>query len=189
MSFVMRIFPTACLFLLLCAALPTPSGRAAEPAKKSELPVRADTPRALGTYEAWTAAVHREGEQTVCYAFTRVRQSTPKLAGRGDVMLSVSMRPQARDVVAISAGYAYPPGAEVRLQIEKAAFNFYTAQRSAFARDGHAVVQAMLRGREAVAHEPGPRLRTAPRQIADTFSLRGFQAAYAAIVKACPAPR
>jgi|BEDMetMinimDraft_2_1075160.scaffolds.fasta_scaffold00575_8 invasion protein IalB len=188
MFFSMRIVSAAFLSLI-CSATLVSAASAAESAKKSPSPARADTPRALGTFEAWTAAVHREGEQTVCYAFTRVRQSTPKLPGRGDVMLSVSMRPQARDVVAISVGYTYPPGAEVRLQVEKASFNLYTAQRSAFARDGHAVVQAMLKGREAIAHEPGPRTRSAPKQITDTFSLRGFQAAYAAILKACPAPR
>jgi invasion protein IalB len=184
MMSLMRIVPAALLSVLLAS-----SASAAETAKKSQPATRADTPRALGTFEAWTAAVHREGEQTVCYAFTRVRQSVPKWPGRGDVMLSVSMRPEARDVVAISAGYTYPPGSEVKVQVEKAAFNFYKAQRSAFARDGHAVVQAMLKGREAVAHEPPPRGRSAPKQITDTFSLRGFQAAYAAIVKACPASR
>jgi hypothetical protein len=172
-----RIFPIAALLLPLAAA-------AAEPAAKRP-PDRADTPRPLGTFEAWTAATHHEADQLVCYAFTRVHGSSAKLAGRGDVILSVTERPSGRDAVALSAGYAYPPSAEARLQVEKASFVLYTSQRSAFARDGHAVVAALLKShaREIQTHAPAPR----HMQVTDQFSLRGFAQAYAAITKACPA--
>lgn len=172
-----RIFPIVALLLPLAAT-------AAEPAAKRP-PDRADTPQQLGTFEAWTAATHHEADQLVCYAFARVHRSSAKLPGRGDVILSVTERPSGRDAVALSAGYAYPPGVEVRLQVEKASFVLYTAQRSAFARDGHAVVAAFLKSRshEAEAHGPAPR----HTQVADQFSLRGFAQAYAAITKACPA--
>jgi len=59
-----------------------------------------------------------------------------------------------------------------------------TAQRSAFARDGRAAVLAFAKGKTAVAHSPAPHDVTA----VDTFSLRGFEAAYTAINKACPPP-
>lgn len=172
-----RIFPIAALLLPLAAA-------AAEPGAKRP-PDRADTPQPLGTFEAWTAATHHEADQLVCYAFTRVHGSSAKLAGRGDVILSVTERPSGRDAVALSAGYAYPPSAEARLQVEKASFVLYTSQRSAFARDGHAVVAALLKShaREIQTHAPAPR----HMQVTDQFSLRGFAQAYAAITKACPA--
>ena len=172
-----RIFPLIVLLLPLDAV-------AAEPAAKRP-PDRADTPQPLGTFEAWTAATHHEADQLVCYAFTRVHASSAKLPGRGDVILSVTERPSGRDAVALSAGYAYPPAAEARLQVDKASFALYTAQRSALARDGHAVVAAFLKSHahEAQAHAPAPR----HTQITDQFSLRGFAQAYAAITKACPA--
>ena len=107
------------------------------------------------------------------------------MPGRGDVVLTVTQRPTGRDSVAISAGFAYPQNAEVTVQVDQAALNFYTSQRSAFARDGGQAVAAFMRGRQAVARSPGP--RNVP--VADTFSLRGFAAAYAAIVKACPPAR
>ena len=144
---------------------------------------RADQPRPLGRFEDWTAATHIEGTRTVCYAFTRARSSNPKIPGRGEVILTVTERPTSRDTVAISAGYTYPPNATVRLLMDKTAFDFYTAQRSGFARDGHAVVNAMHRHREAIAHAPSPR---GVGTITDVFSLRGFSAAYARILKACP---
>jgi hypothetical protein len=138
----------------------------------------------LGKFEDWTAATHIEGGQTVCYAFTRASASSPNLSGRGDVILSVTERPSGRDAVAISAGFAYSADAAVVVDVDQTKLDFYTAQRSAFARDGHAAVTAFDRGRHtAVAHSPGPR----HAEVSDTFSLRGFSAAYAAITKVCPA--
>jgi hypothetical protein len=139
-------------------------------------------PQAIGTFEDWTAATDREAGQTICYAFTRARSSTPTLPGRGDVVLTVTERPGGRDAVAISAGFAFAANATAKLVVDSDSFDLYTAQRSAFARDGHAVVQAMHRGKQALARAPGPK----GAEVADTFSLRGFTAAYNAIVKRCP---
>jgi len=171
----------AALAMLTTAALaqqhpgrPASSSRAA--------PAAPAAPREIGKFEDWTAATHQEAGQTVCYAFTRASSSTPPLPGRGDVVLTVTERPgTARDAVALSAGFAYAPNAAVSAQIDQATLAFYTAQRSAFARDGHAMTLAMERGRTAVIRSPGLR-NTA---VTDTFSLRGFSPAYAAMNKAC----
>ena len=180
----MRSFLFCVPALLVAApvwAQPRPSHpAAAHPAAAH--PATAAAPRAIGKFDDWTAATHQEGGQTVCYAFTRAASSTPPLPGRGDVVLTVTQRPgTARDAVAISAGFAYAANSEVMLQVETAALPFYTSQRSAFARDGHAVVGAFERGRQAVAKSPGPR----NIQVMDTFNLRGFSPAYAAMNKAC----
>jgi hypothetical protein len=100
------------------------------------------------------------------------------------VVLTVTQRPGApRDAVAISAGFAYVANAEVPVQIDQnAAVPFYTAQRYAFAPDGHAVVAAFERGSKATAKSPAPRASV----VTDVFNLRGFSPAYAAINKACP---
>ncbi len=139
-------------------------------------------PRPIGKFEDWTAATHQEAGQTVCYAFTRAASSTPAVPGRGDVVLTVTQRPGGtRDVVAISAGFAYTANAEVQMQVDQTSLPFYTAQRSAFARDGHAAVAAFGRGRQAVAKSPAPHNAA----VTDTFNLRGFSPAFAAINKAC----
>lgn len=156
------------------------------PAQKGTTSRPSGTPRAIGRFEDWTAATHPEAGQTVCYAFTRATTSTPPVLGRGDVVLTVTQRPGgARDAVAISAGFAYAANAEVTVQVENTSLPFYTSQRSAFARDGHAAVAAFERGRQAVAKSPAPRGTV----VTDTFSLRGFSPAFAAINKACPAGR
>lgn len=143
-------------------------------------------PKPIGTFEAWEAATYQESGHTVCYALTRPVSSNPALSGRGQVFMTVTQRPSGRDVVALSAGYAYPANAKVSVQAEKANLEFYTAPaapRSAFARDGHATVESFARAGQAIAKGPGPRGAV----VTDTFSLRGFGAAYAAINKACPA--
>jgi hypothetical protein len=139
-------------------------------------------PKAIGKFEDWTAATNKEAGQTVCYAFTRVQTSAPSMSGRGEVVLTVTERAGGRDAVALSAGFTYAANAAVSVVVDQQpALDFYTAQRSAFARSGHAAVQAFLKGLQVVAHSPA---KTAP--VADTFSLKGFNAAYAAITKACP---
>ena len=173
----MRALPVLSLAFVLLS-LPA----LADTAPKPKLP-KPPGPLAIGTFEDWTAATDKEAGQTICYAFTRARESKPALAGRGDVVLTVTQRPSGRDAVAISAGFAFAADAIAKLAVESESFELYTAQRSAFARDGHAVVRVMLRGKQAIMHAPGPK----DAEIADTFSLRGFKRAYEAIVKRCPA--
>jgi invasion associated locus B (IalB) protein len=138
-------------------------------------------PKSIGKFDDWTAASHAESGQTVCYAFTRVQSSAPALSGRGPVILTVTERPSGRDAVAIEAGFTYAANATVTLQVDQTGLDFYTSGRNAFARDGKAAVTAFGKGSRAIARSP------APKEVTDTFSLKGFGQAYAAIVKACPA--
>jgi hypothetical protein len=138
-------------------------------------------PKSIGKFEEWTAATHSESGQTVCYAFTRAQSSSPALPGRGSVVLTVTERSSGRDAVAIEAGFSYAANASVTVQVDQTGLEFYTSSRNAFARDGKAAVTAFGKGSRAIARSPGP------KEVTDTFSLKGFGAAYAAIAKACPA--
>ena len=168
----------ACLAIPAVAQAPKPPARPAPAAP----PAAANAPKKLGAFEDWIAATHQEGGATVCYAFTYPSHSVPIVAGRGEVVLTVTERPTGRDEVALSAGFAYAAGATVTVQVDQSGLDFYTAQRNAFARDGRAVIAAFAKGAAAQARSPGPR----ETPVVDTFSLRGFSAAYAAINKACP---
>jgi hypothetical protein len=140
-------------------------------------------PKKIGEFGDWTAATHSESGQPVCYAFTRVQSSAPARPARGAVVLTVTERPSGRDAVAIEAGFAYAANATVTVQVDQAGLEFYTAGRNAFARDGKAVVTSFGKGGRAIARSP------VPKEVTDTFSLKGFGQAYAAIVKACPAAK
>ncbi len=141
----------------------------------------ANAPRSIGKFDDWTAATHQEAGTTVCYAFTRAQSSSPALPGRGPVILTVTERPTGRDTVAMEVGFTFAPNATTTVQVDQTGLEFYTDKRNAFARDGKAAVTAFGKGARAIARSPGP------KEVTDTFSLKGFGAAYAAIVKACPA--
>lgn len=167
-------------FLLSFAAAQAADPRGVHPAVRPAAHGPAG-PRKIGKFDDWTAATHAEGGQTVCYAFSRAQSSVPAVPGRGDVVLTVTQRPTGRDAVALSAGFAYPASAEAQMAVDKQELPFYTSARSAFAKDGHAVTVAFGSARTAAVKSPGPKGGT----VVDTFSLRGFPAAYAAINKAC----
>jgi Invasion associated locus B (IalB) protein len=169
-----RMRSRSALALLFAAAI-VPAAHGAGP------PVTAG-PTPLGTFADWTAATYAQGGGTICYAFTRPTSSTPVVAGRGEVLLSVTERPGARDEAAVTAGFPYAKGAAVTVTVGSTDLAFYTAGDAAFARDGAAAVRAFKIGYTALAHSPGPGGKT----VNDSFSLRGFSDAYAAIVKACP---
>jgi hypothetical protein len=174
------------LILALLAPFLLPSAMAQQSPPKKKPPVaaapKADAPKRIGNFDDWIAATHPEAGQMVCYAFTRAQSSMPAVAGRGGVVLTVTQRASGRDAVAIEAGFAFAPNASVTVQADQAGLDFYTHLRAAFARNGHEAVTAFRTASRAIARSPGPRDVT----VTDTFSLKGFAAAYAAISKACP---
>src|SRR3954469_2192833 len=167
-----------CLALLTAAALVALPAAAATPKKSNVGAERAAGPKAIGKFDDWTAATHQEGGATVCYAFARAQSSSPALPGRGPVILTVTERPNGRDTVAIESGFTFAPNASVTVQVDQTGLEFYTDKRNAFARDGKAAVTAFGKGSRAIARSPGPKEAT----VTDTFSLRGFGPAYAAII-------
>ncbi len=165
------------------AATPAVTRVNASPAA-APAPARVWSPVPIGRYGDWQAATHQESGQTVCYALTYATSSQPLFQGRGHVVLTVAMRPHNRDAVAILLGYSVLPHAGASVQAGGKHLHLYLEGRSAFAPHGHDAVEAFEAGKQAVGSFPGPRGLT----LTDVFSLNGFAAAYAAIVKACPAP-
>lgn len=152
-------------------------------AQQRGAPATPPGPSRLGDFQSWTAAVHIDGGQKVCYAFTRAARTDPS---RDGVTLTVTHRANGRDAVAITAGYAYPRNAAVTVTVGQNQLAFYTGGSAAFARDGRAAVAAFRGGAQAVSRGP----RAGGRGTAtDTFSLAGFSAAYDAISQECPAGR
>ncbi len=163
-------------------AKPSPAKAPAAPAKPAAPAAPTNGPKQVGKFDDWTAATHQESGTTVCYAFTRVQSSAPSVAGRGPVIITITQRPTLRDAVAIEAGFAYADKAAVKVQVDQTKLDFYTDKRNAFARDGKAVATVFAKGSKAIARSPGPH----NAEVVDTFSLKGFSPAYAAINKACP---
>jgi invasion protein IalB len=161
--------------LILAAAL----GAAAQPAfAQAPSPQQSAGPQSLSRHNDWEVAFLTEQGRRTCYAFTREVKSEGAPAGRTAPVMTVTHRQGSRDQVALLAGFAFPAGTEVPVEVGEAKFQFYTGGTSAFARDGAAVVAAFRRGREAVFRIPAGGGRGA---VTDRASLRGFSAAYQAL--------
>jgi invasion protein IalB len=146
----------------------------------------ADGPVALGSnngaFGDWTAATYGSGAAKICYAFTVAQTSKPEIKKRGQVMLTVTERVGTRDEVTLSAGYTYPPSAQVTLTIGTTPISFYTQGGTAFTTSGAQAISAFRGGAAAEAVSTGPH----GHPVTDDFSLKGFSGAYSAIAAACP---
>ena len=154
------------------------------------VPVAAQNPKSLGTFDSWVAVELPEKSSKVCYMVARPAKSQPEGAKRGDVLLTVTHRPAAkqRDEVSFQAGYPYKAGAPVMLEIEKKKFELFTNPDAdpdgAWSRDAamdKALVEAMRNGKTVTVKGTSSR----GTETVDSFSLAGFTKAYAEIGKAC----
>ncbi len=146
----------------------------------------AGKPSLLGTFGDWEALTFKEGKARVCYMGSRPKKAVGKYTKRGDVFFLVTHRPaeKAVGVVEIRAGYAYKENSEPSVTIGSDKFLLFTDGGSAFARDSdtdHALAKAMVRGSTMVVQGMSSR----GTLTTDTYSLKGFTAAYKAINEAC----
>lgn len=146
--------------------------------------VAQNSPRLLGVFGNWSAAVSRDRGQKLCYAYTAPTRMSHR---RNEVYLSVLHGSAGRNQVGLMAGYRYPRGASVAATVGRTQLPFYADGDAAFARNGVAAVAAFRTGNEAVLR--GPRAAGRHGTVEDRFSLRGFSAAYAAISRECPPRR
>jgi invasion protein IalB len=173
-----KVIPSLACAVVLAAAAP------AVPA------LAQNGPKALGTFDAWTAIELPEKASKVCYMVARPTKSQPEGAKRGDVLLTIMHRPAAktRDEVSFQSGYPFKPGAPVVIDVEKKKFDLFTKPEAdaegAWARDAamdKALVEAMKVGNSLTVKGTSGR----GTETTDTFSLAGFTKAYAEIGKAC----
>jgi Invasion associated locus B (IalB) protein len=147
-------------------------------------------PKSLGTFDAWTAVEMPEKSSKICYMVARPTKSLPEGAKRGDILLTVTHRPAAkqRDEVSFQSGYPYKPGAPVVLEVEKKKFDLFTKPdtdpEGAWSRDAamdKALIEAMRAGKSLTVKGSSAR----GTETTDTFSLDGFTKAHAEIGQAC----
>jgi len=169
------------LATLLLAGLVWPAF--GQPARQAAHGAGHGRPIPIGDFADWHAAAHKEGGVPVCYIFTYAEAPVAQVPGRGDAVLSVARRDGQRDSVALSPGFVLTGHEDAVLQAGPTKLLFYIAGRSAFSRDSAAAVAAFGHEVSVAAHVHGPK----GTDIADRFGLKGFSAAYEAMLKACPA--
>ncbi len=164
-------------FLVACTTLVISGGAMAQPV------------RVLTESRDWTAYSFQENGQTVCYIASAPIKAVGKYKKRGDIFMLVTHRPAEKlwNEVSISTGYTFKNKSDVKITIGKKKFTFFTGGDTAWAYDVAAdrkVIDAMIKGSNLKAVGISSR----GTRTTDTYSLKGFTAAYKAINTACKKP-
>lgn len=149
-------------------------------------PVSAQGIKRLGDFDDWSAFQFTENGNKACYMASQPKKAEGKYKKRGDVYAIVTHRPgeKLRDEVSILAGYSYKKDSEVRVIIGKKTYELFTQGDGAWAKDKKSdkiLVKAMIKGSSMMVKGMSAR----GTKTTDTYSLKGFTNAYAAIGKAC----
>lgn len=134
----------------------------------------------------WSAFAVMEGGKPVCYVGSEPQKAEGNYKKRGDTFILITHRPaeKAIGVFSLNAGYTYKPGSEVEAVIGGLSLRLFTDGSYAWAYDAKAdaaLVKAMKGGKSLVVKGTSSR----GTETTDTYSLKGFTAAYFAASKAC----
>lgn len=143
----------------------------------------------VGDFQAWSAYVAEEGQGKVCFVASKPLKSEGNYTRRGTVVAMVTRRPGrvAHDEVSIQAGYTYKAGEKVKVDVDdETKFEMVTKDEYAWLPRSNGeldkkLINAMVSGLNMTVRGFSSR----DTLTTDTFSLRGFTAAYEAMQKAC----
>ena len=166
----MKKFLFLSCFILITSTLPSP--------------VSAQT--LIKTTGDWSAFSHGTGKSKICHIASAPTKETGNYKHRGHTLVLVAHRPAEKklDVFELRAGYTYKKASEVIIYVDDQEFKLFTSKKTAWAKNpetDHALARAMIRGRVMTAEGISNR----GTKTLDTYSLKGFTAAYNAIRKFC----
>ena len=143
-------------------------------------------PSLEGLFFDWSLYGMQENGNLTCYLSSGIERSSETVARRRPAVVLITNRPAEgkRGVVSVNPGYVYEEGSAVLLTIGRKQFHMFTADGSAWAQDGddQQIVAAIHSGSTLVVTG---RMKGGPATT-DTFSLKGFGPALAALDHACP---
>jgi len=140
----------------------------------------------IDVFGDWSAFAQKQDGKPVCYIGSEPVKSAGNYSKRGDVLFLVTHRPadKANSVINFQAGYTFKTGTDVKLFIGDATFSLFTDGGDAWALDSKsdkAIVLALIKGAKMILKGTSAR----GTKTTDTFSLKGFTAAFKAASKAC----
>ncbi len=149
-------------------------------------PVYAQEAKQLGSFGDWEAYRESDGGKAVCYVGSQPKKAKGKYKKRGETYVLITHRPAEKSfgVFSFKAGYSYRKDSETDVIIGAKTFKLFTDSGHAFAYDQKtdaAIIKAMIKGATMVVKGTSSR----GTLTTDTYSLKGFSAAYRAIGKAC----
>ncbi len=153
------------------------------------MPAMAQEPKVLSTHRDWTAYVHGSGANRICYVASPAQSWKPKGINRDPAFFQVAhfLGRKLTGEIHVAVGYPFKPGSKPRAVIrvggKKRTFRFRVEGSSAWVQNqkNAPVVEAMKAGSTLTFTATSARGTV----VIDSYSLRGFTAAYRAIDRAC----
>lgn len=150
----------------------------------ASIPAQADD--FVGTFGKWNVQTYEEGRSKVCLMWSQPTKSEGNYTRRGDVYAYVTQRPAKKRLneISISIGYPFKKGSTLSISVGKARFKMFSQGDTAWNRQPLAdakMVKAMQAGATMTARGVSQR----GTKTTDTFSLKGFTKAYAAMNRSC----
>lgn len=143
-------------------------------------------PSLEGAYNDWSLYALQENGNLTCYLSSGLERSSDNVARKRQAVVLITNRPSEgrKGVVSVDPGYIYEDGSQVLMSIGRKQFHLYTKGGQAWAEDADdpLIIQAIRTGSTLVVTG---RMKGGPATT-DTFSLRGFGTALAALDRACP---
>ncbi len=153
------------------------------------VPAAAQEPERIAAHQDWVAYVYGSGDNKICYIASSPKSWKPKGINRDPAYFQVAHFPGKNLTGEIHVEVGYPlksgnkPRARIRVKKKTQDFRFFVNDSSAWVTDGKnaPVVEAMKAGSTLAFTATSARGTV----VTDSYSLRGFTAAYKAITKAC----
>ena len=140
----------------------------------------------LGDFNDWSAFRFTESGDKACFMASQPIKAEGNYTKRGDIYALVTRWPQSesRDEVSIVIGYPFKKDSFVNLSIGSQKFKLFTRDDVAWTpnstEDGR-LVKSMIKGSKMVVSGTSAR----GNETRDTYSLKGFTAAYKKIRETC----
>ena len=147
-----------------------------------------NTAEVLGTYGDWKAFYWNLDKDKVCSILSYPKKEEGKYTKRGKVIARVTQRVEnsSAGVVSFQVGYSIKEGSDIKIKIDGKPFGVFNFLQDQIAWtsdpevDGM-LIKAMQRGTTMIIKGVSSR----GTNTKDTYSLRGFTAAYKTISKVC----
>lgn len=151
-------------------------------------PAAAQAVQRVGDYNAWSAYTTSEDGSRVCFIASSPTRSEGQYTRRGNVFAIVTLRPaeNREPEVSFVAGYTYKDDSTVEVRIDdQHSFALFTQDDAAWLpndpRLDREMIERMRAGLNMVVRGTSSR----DTLTTDTYSLRGFTAAFGAMQQAC----
>jgi invasion protein IalB len=143
-------------------------------------------PRFVGTFQDWNVYTVDNDNGRLCYAASEPKKEEGNYTRRGSPAVIVARLPIAppNEQVSAQPGYSFKANTDAEVTIDNRAFRMFTRGEHAWAstaEDDAAIIEAMKKGAEMKVKGTSTR----DTWSLDTYSLKGFTAAYNAMRDAC----